>query len=121
MKIDSTNLQLFRRDFKNAVKDLEAKYGIQIELQKITYSSHSFKATMNVDNLSESGIPTETQFAIDNYPDFKKAYLKSFKDGRHTFKVVGYQHGKTYPIECVRDDGKSFSYKWGILKSATFE
>ena len=66
MKIDSTNLQLFRRDFKNAVKALEAKYGIQIELQKITYSSGSFKATMHVDNLSESGIPTKTQFTIDN-------------------------------------------------------
>lgn len=121
MKIDKANLQSFRRDFKNAVKDLEAKYGIQIELQGITYDSDSFKATMRADNLSENGIPAGTQFAIDNYPDFKKAYLKSFVDGRHTFKVVGYQHGKTYPIECVRDDGKSFSYKWEILKTRDFE
>lgn len=121
MKIDNANLQLFRRDFKNAVKELEAKYGVQIDLQKITYDANSFKATMQVDNLSENGIPAETQFALDNYPDFKKAYLKSFVDGRHTYKVVGYQPGKTYPIECVRDDGKLFSYKWGILKSVTFE
>ena len=121
MKIDNANLQSFRKDFKNAVKDLEAKYGVRIALQKITYDANSFKATMQVDNLSENGIPTGTQFAIDNYPYFKKAYLKSFVDGRHTYKVVGYQHGKTYPIECVRDDGKSFSYKWEILKAKDFE
>lgn len=121
MKIDNANLQSFRKDFKNAVKDLEAKYGVRIDLQGITYNADSFKATMQVDNLSENGIPTETQFALDNYPDFKNAYLKSFVDGRHTYKVVGYKHDKTYPVECIRDDGKPFSYKWGILKSATFE
>lgn len=121
MKIDKVSLQSFRTDFKNAVKDLEAKYGIRIDLQGSTYNANYFEVKMRVDNLSENGIPVETQFAIDNYPDFKKAYLKSFVDGRHTYKVVGYQHDKTYPVECIRDDGKPFSYKWGILKSATFE
>ena len=121
MRIDKASIQSFRKDFKNAVKDLEDKYGIQISLEGSTYDSDFFKVTMRVDNLSENGIPTGTQFAIDNYPDFKNAYLKSFRDGRHTYKVVGYQHGKTYPIECVRDDGEPFNYKWGILKSATFE
>ena len=121
MKIDKVSLQPFRRDFKNAVKDLEVKYGVQIDLQGITYDANSFKATMRVDNLSENGIPAETQFAIDNYPDFKKAYLKSFVDGRHTYKVVGYQHGKTYLVECVRDDGSTFYYKWAVLTNKDFE
>ena len=121
MKIDKANLQPFRRDFKDAVKGLEAKYGVRIDLQGITYDAQFFKATMRVDNLSENGIPAETQFAIDNYPDFKKAYLKSFVDGRHTYKVVGYQHDKTYPVECVRDDGLTYYYKWAVLTNKDFE
>jgi len=57
MKMNEANIRQFRDDFANAVLDLEAKYGIAIELRNIAYNPSSFSTRLEVKNLSEEGRP----------------------------------------------------------------
>ena len=105
--------------FKDAFKFLR-NTGVKTDIGGATYDSDQFSMTLKVINASEDGIDIWTQRAIDNMPWFKDIYGKEFVDGRHTFKVVGYEWGKAYPIKCIRDDGKDFNYKRGIVNDAKF-
>lgn len=120
MIINNTNLELFKADVTKALQDVAKKYNVEIKCNGATYDMDSFSMPLKVKNLSASGLDTETQRAIDNLPWFKDIFRKEFADGRHTYRVVGYEFGKSYPIKCVRDDGREFSYKTGIVNDMKF-
>lgn len=120
MIINKDNLQVFKKDLLNAIKDLEKKYGVTIEYDGTTYGDNSFRTSIKVTNVGEDGIPTETKQALNDLDWFREIYGKSFRDGRHTFKVVGYEYGKKYPIKCERDDGNSYSFVARIYSEKEF-
>ena len=50
MQISGSSIKDFRVDFSKAVKELEAKYGVNISLGGITYESGNFRGKMTVTN-----------------------------------------------------------------------
>ncbi len=50
MEINNNNLKAFRKDFDNAVRSLQDKYGVTISLGGITYEDERFSAKMTVIN-----------------------------------------------------------------------
>lgn len=53
MTIDTTTLQAFRKDFEQAVKDLEAKYEIKLKLGNISYTSEKFSCKLEAVSIEE--------------------------------------------------------------------
>ena len=61
MQISSSNIKLFREDFKQAVKALEQKHGVSIALGNVSYDSNMFRGKMTVTNGSSvAKTPTKT-------------------------------------------------------------
>jgi hypothetical protein len=50
-----TELNLFRKDFGEAVKELEKKYGVKLELHSISYSDIEFHTKLTATKVGESG------------------------------------------------------------------
>jgi len=50
-----TELSLFRKDFGEAVKELEKKYGVKLELHAITYGDIEFHAKLTATKVGETG------------------------------------------------------------------
>jgi len=118
--IDKAMLQNFRQDFAEAVKDLESKYGLVIELGNIKYSATSFEAKMSCKE-GESKDDVNAQ-------EFKK-YCHMYGlneddyDRRFTFKgedyvIIGIRPSKrTYPIICQQvSTGQSYSFTPDTVK-----
>ena len=121
MEMNKENLRKFRQDFAEAVSMLEAQYGVKIELGRINFDSTSFRGNLEVINLSNTGTSLKLQRILDAYPEFKAAYLKSFKEDGHTYTVVDYAENRTkYPVVCKREDGKSFCFRFNILTTRQF-
>jgi len=118
--IDRTMLQNFRQDFADAVKGLEQKYGVIIELGSITYSSISFKGKLEVhEGASKDDV---------NAQEFKK-YCRRYGlseddyDRRFTYKgedyiIIGIKPSKrTYPIVCQHAlNGQSYGFTPDTVK-----
>lgn len=121
MIINKENLDKFKEDVEKALREVERKYGVTISCAGATYETNKFSLPLKVKNVAESGLDVETQEAINFLPWFANIFGKTFKDGRHTYKVVGYEKYTKYPIKCVRDDGKDFSYTEQIAKSPNTE
>jgi len=50
-----TEFDLFRKDFAEAVKDLEKKYGVKLELHSISYSDVEFHTKLTATKVGETG------------------------------------------------------------------
>lgn len=50
-----TELNLFRKDFSEAVKGLEKKYGVKLELHSISYSDIEFHTKLTATKIGETG------------------------------------------------------------------
>lgn len=64
MNINKASLKVFRQDFQDAVKDLEEKHGISIDLGNIAFNDDSFRSKIEVTNVDPSGNKVD-QGAID--------------------------------------------------------
>jgi len=120
MLITKETLNIFKEDVKQALKKLEIDYGVKITTGSATYSDDQFSLTLEVANISSSGIKVQTQRALNNLTWFKNIYGKSFIEGRHKFKVVDYEYGKKYSVICIRDDGKEFGFHPSIADTKEF-
>ena len=56
MDITTSTLKVFRTDFSEAVKELEAVYDVKIELGTISYNESSFKSRLTVTNIGDNGM-----------------------------------------------------------------
>lgn len=65
--ITKTMLKGFRVDFKEAVSNLESKYGIRVELNTIRYGESYFKVTLTATEVSEDGIKKVDTSEFDIY------------------------------------------------------
>jgi len=113
-------LKNFRAEFKDAVKELEEKHGIVINLGSISYDSSHFTSKLEVrlDSISPN------QKYIDTFNLLHKMYgldedmlNKSFMANGTTLKFVGLDSKKrNYPCICEGSNGKSYKMSTDQLK-----
>ena len=101
MEITRQSLEAFRKDFKSAVKDLEAQYGIKVDLGNITYDSTMFRTKMTVTKRNENVVvpsdnasPTELigrtislkgeKYEVVDYKPSRPKYPMVIKNARGT-------------------------------------
>ena len=118
--IDKQTLQNFREDFKEAMKDLEQKYGSVIELNTIHYTATEFNAKL----VAKEGDSKDDV----NEQDFKKYcrmygleptdYDRRFTYDGEEYVVVGIRPSKRkYPICCTQlSSGKTYGFTADLVK-----
>lgn len=116
MEMTKTNFNNFRQDLKQAVAELETKYGVVITCGAISYDSNGFDIKVKVENVTESGMPEATKKALDNLSWFAEIYGKTFTEGRYSYRVVGYEWHKKYSVVCKREDGKLYNFLPGVYE-----
>ena len=67
MQISSSNIKLFREDFKQAMKALEQKHGVSIALGNVSYDSNMFRGKMTVTNTNGSKVETPSKKVPSTY------------------------------------------------------
>lgn len=96
-----TILKNFRKDFKEAVKDLEEKYNLEINIGNITYSDVDFQTKLNAvlikDGKSVEQIEFEKYCEYYNLkPSDYNRKLKTQEKG--TYYLIGFSpKARTYP------------------------
>jgi hypothetical protein len=111
-------LKNFREDFQQAVKELETKYGVTIELGSISYTSNDFHAKMEVKKKVVEGIEgnvSHDQFEFEKYCFFvgltKDFYGKQFSMHGKTFTISGINpKAHKMPVIATCTDGKSYKF-----------
>lgn len=92
MNFTKTEFTNFRKDFKDALKEVESKYGITIDPEKITYDDFSFsmkiKATKNDKNCD--GAKAEFERLCKHYGFLESDYGREFTIQGKTFKLTGF-------------------------------
>lgn len=112
MEFTKEQFNSFRQDFKDTIKKLENKYGVQINIGTITYDNIQFHTKMTV-------VKGETSYQAgkaewENFVRYNSELRDAFKFG-DMFRADGYVYTITgvkpnkrkYPIVTKRNDGKS--------------
>lgn len=124
MKMNKTTLPQFRTDFAKAVADLEAQYGVKIQLGNITYSTNGFHTRLEVKNVGTDETSSKELWLAEQSKAYRKntlvkkvEYDKWYlgNDG-HSYKVIGFN--TTCPKNILRitnGSGKEYSCPLGFL------
>ena len=96
MEITRTTLKLFREDFKNAVSNLESKYGVIIDMGTISFDENSFSAKITANNGKNETDVEKTQFEqnVSLYKSYglsKCDYGKIFIADGKKYRLVGFK------------------------------
>ena len=119
-----TQLDAFRKDFNETVKDLAKKYDVQIDLGVMRYDDISFKATLNVSNVqtNESGdvLSKEAQdylkwldYSFLPYSDLPELGSKFYSRGVEYTITGAKPRSRKYPILAKQVKG-GLTYKFTI-------
>lgn len=115
MDINKESLDEFRKDFEKAVKELEAKYSVDISLGRISYQLNEFHSTVNV---RKKGLTTtEWNRYCGQYGFTPEDLGKRFTYNRKVYTITGIKKGNKYPILTKRDDGKKYSFAADACKN----
>lgn len=115
MDINKETLNEFRRDLAKALKDVEEKYLIDLNLGSISYELNSFHATLTA---RKRGLDrAEWDWYSESYGLEKEDLGKMFKYNQHFYSIVGINRGSKYPIKTQRDDGKSYDFTADLVKT----
>lgn len=100
MNINKQTIQEFRVDFKQAVKELEEKYGVSMGIGRITFSGEEFSGRLTIVNNTElKDTPTIEGEENENEKQMFQTkalslgipfdwYKKTFVSGRKRFTIV---------------------------------
>jgi hypothetical protein len=101
--IDRQTVENFHEDFNKAMEALEQKYGLVIELGRITYTATSFTAKLEAkegdskDEVNEQDFKKYCHMYGLSYDDYDRRFTFQGKD----YIVVGIRPSKRkYPICC---------------------
>lgn len=111
----------FRTDFKNAVTELEQKYGLSITLKGIRYDYQSFTSTIDavrVDvNTDDPDAVDRARFNrhVNSVPGVSEAHFgRQFDNFGELFRIIGLKPKATkYPIIAEKLDNKK-RYKFPL-------
>ena len=120
MVINKDTIKQFEADALEALQEVASKYNVKLEFGGGSYDDNKFTSHLKVEKISASGMAADTQKAYNEFSWFRNIYGKQFHSGRHTFRVVGYHYYKTYPIECIRDDGETYNFRASIVNEKNF-
>lgn len=110
MKFNSEEFNKFRESIKNAVKDVEKEFGVEIQFGKISYDETQFDIKTTVFNGSvEDGKKTEYLKLCGLYNLEKEDFGKWFSYKNKKTKIIGLETSRRkYPILVEDEDGKTF-------------
>lgn len=108
-----TELTSFRKDFAEAVKGLEKKYGVKLELHNISYSDIEFHTKLSATKIGETGekkVNTADFSWLKDYLGFKGNLGDSYTDRRGiTYTVYNLDPKKPkYAVLVKGSDGKNY-------------
>ncbi len=115
-----TNAELkeFRKDFAIAVIELESKYGVNIELGNISYSSTQFtgKVTVWKDGVSKFQEQAEYFKQVYKLYGLEEDMLgKTFNAQGYELEFVGVDHKKPkYPCICAVSNNYNKTFKLSV-------
>ncbi len=118
MKMNTTELKHFRKEFEAAVLDLEVKYGVKIEVGNFRYDDSSFHTQMTVrSSVSENGEKIDLRkmdfekycwrFGLRSEDYMKEVHLFG-NDG--TFIVIGVNPNASKNVITILDKATSKKY-----------
>ena len=120
--IDKQTLTNFRKDFAEAVKDLEQKYGFVIELGRISYTATSFNGKLEVREGESKDDANEQDFKryCRMYGLEASDYDRRFTYGNDEYIVTGIRPSKRkYPICCLCvGNGTTYGFTAECVKRA---
>lgn len=105
MKITPTTIRTINGEISNALKAIEAKYGVKIELGNSSYTASNYRTKLTVSSVSADGV-VQSPLA-QNFERYRKiegisASIKvgdTFRYNGKTFVLKGYDTKKRkYPI-----------------------
>jgi len=118
--IDKQMLDDFRKDFQDAMQALEQKYGVVIELGRISYSATSFDAKLEVKEGESKEAVNESEFKMycRMYDLEPTDYDRRFTYQGDDYIVVGIRPSKRkYPIACQQvQDGRTYGFPAALVK-----
>lgn len=108
-----TELNLFRKDFAEAVKELEKKYGVKLELHSISYSDIEFHTKLTATKVGENGekqVDTSAFSWMKELLGFKGNLGDSYTDRKGiTYTVYNLDPKKPkYAVLLRGSDGKEY-------------
>jgi hypothetical protein len=107
-----TELKLFREDFAKAVKELEKKYGVKLELNAISYSDIEFHTKLTATRVGETGekqVNTKDFNWLKEYLGFKGNLGDSYVDKGITFTIYNLDPKKPkYAVLLKGNNGKEY-------------
>lgn len=110
------NLRGFRNTFENAVKSMEAHYGVKLELGNITFTENQFTTKLTVTNVGDTSTSLEeVKFGTlcTKYGFNKSDYNRTLVVNGKRFKLVGFKPRATsYPCIVENQNGR---YKMGTF------
>jgi hypothetical protein len=107
-----TELNLFRKDFEEAVKELEKKYGVKLELHAISYSDIEFHTKLTATKVGESGkkeVDTKTFSWMKELLGFKGNIGDKYTSNGVTYTVCDLDPKKPkYAVLLKGSNGKNY-------------
>lgn len=112
---DKNELKMFRHEFTQSMKALEEKFGVKVDLGRISYSDTNFSGKITVSNVAEDGTvenPEAEGFrSCASLVGLKPEDLgREFTHRGETYKITGLNLRRSkYPIsaEC---NGKGYKF-----------
>lgn len=120
MKITNQNLNAFRRSFEIAMKALEEKYDVNIEMGNIRYSADSFRSKIEVTNKVAGKSAEEVEFGKwCGMFGLKESDLgRQFTSNGRVFTLTGIKPSRRkYPISGVGQRGGRYKFTESVVKN----
>jgi len=114
-KFEKSNLERFRGDLKDALKDFETKHGVKVDVAGITYTELELSVSVKV-KINTPGVDNARQLFIKNaarhFNVKNSMYLATFKDKGKVYQIIGCSFSSAkYPLECKElTTGKIVNY-----------
>lgn len=119
---NATNVKSFRKDFDQAMKQLQETYGVDIQLGTIRFTDMKFssKLTVTKTGTNRSG-KTADQISFERNAFFvgleNEDFNREFTDRGITYKIVGINpRARKNPILLETTDGKKYSANSTMIK-----
>jgi hypothetical protein len=115
VKFNKDNLKLLRDSLDKALANVEAEFGVKLDLGKITFLDDSFKTSISAviaskvgDNPYLAGVPAEYINNLTKYRNYKDALGKEVTDRFQKFVIVGLRGQHFIAKKAGQPDGKMF-------------
>jgi len=122
-QFDRSNLRQINSEIEQAMKEVAAKYGLEVKIGNTRFSSSNASSKFELMTISQSGeVMTKEALDFNRYKSYKgiRANLgDSFQLDGKTYTIAGYKaRSHKYPIlaKCT-EDGKTYKLPINLVNS----